>query len=43
MNLDLMKGFVAGLEGAELDATLDPAPGAVPCEASVQVGRTPDP
>jgi len=27
MNLDLMKGFVAGLEGAELDATLDPAPG----------------
>ena len=26
MNLDLMKGFLAGLEGAELDAKLDPAP-----------------
>jgi predicted ArsR family transcriptional regulator len=27
MNLDLMKGFVVGLGGAELDARLDPGPG----------------
>jgi predicted ArsR family transcriptional regulator len=27
MNLDLMKGLVSGLPGAELDARLDPAPG----------------
>ena len=27
MNLDLMRGFLAGLEGAELDARLDPSPG----------------
>jgi predicted ArsR family transcriptional regulator len=27
MNLELMRGFLAGLEGAELDAKLDPSPG----------------
>jgi len=27
MNHDLMRGFLAGLEGAELDAKLDPSPG----------------
>jgi len=27
MNLDLMEGFVASLDGAELDAVLDPGPG----------------